>query len=163
MEHYPGEGNKIHKISRLLEIILAGAIAIKASDIHIEPEKERGRLRLRLDGVDLGGRLSESSWAFLDTLTEFHPRGFDRASDNDGILVPEHRIANRISACNARRELQRQLPQGVKAKWFVQTIQGKGYRLRADVRIRGRGEAGLQFHDGQKLAVLYPHDGGAEA
>ncbi|MCX6752541.1 MAG: ATPase, T2SS/T4P/T4SS family [Candidatus Nomurabacteria bacterium] len=45
------EGNKIHKISRLLEIILAGGIAIKASDIHIEPEKERGRLRLRLDGV----------------------------------------------------------------------------------------------------------------
>lgn len=45
------EGNKIHKISRLLEIILGGAIAIKASDIHIEPEKERGRLRLRLDGV----------------------------------------------------------------------------------------------------------------
>jgi type IV pilus assembly protein PilB len=45
------EGNKIHKISRLLEIILAGAIAIKASDIHIEPERDRGRLRLRLDGV----------------------------------------------------------------------------------------------------------------
>src|SRR3990167_3602492 len=45
------EGNKIHKISRLLEVILAGAIAVKASDIHIEPEKERGRLRLRLDGV----------------------------------------------------------------------------------------------------------------
>src|SRR3989344_4480940 len=45
------EGNKIHKISRLLEIILAGAIAIKASDIHIEPEKEKSRLRLRLDGV----------------------------------------------------------------------------------------------------------------
>ncbi|MDO8659378.1 MAG: GspE/PulE family protein [Candidatus Parcubacteria bacterium] len=43
--------NKIHKISRLLEIILAGAIAIKASDIHIEPEKDKGRLRLRLDGV----------------------------------------------------------------------------------------------------------------
>jgi len=45
------EGNQIHKISHLLEIILAGAIAIKASDIHIEPEKDRGRLRLRLDGV----------------------------------------------------------------------------------------------------------------
>ncbi|MFA6353982.1 MAG: GspE/PulE family protein [Candidatus Paceibacterota bacterium] len=43
--------NKIHKISRMLEIILAGAIAIKASDIHIEPEENRGRLRLRLDGV----------------------------------------------------------------------------------------------------------------
>jgi type IV pilus assembly protein PilB len=45
------EENKIHKISRLLEIILAGAITIKASDIHIEPEQDRGRLRLRLDGV----------------------------------------------------------------------------------------------------------------
>lgn len=45
------EENKAHKISRLLEIILAGAIAVKASDIHIEPEKERGRLRLRLDGI----------------------------------------------------------------------------------------------------------------
>ncbi len=44
-------GNKIHKISKLLEVILAGAIAIKASDIHIEPEKERSRLRYRLDGV----------------------------------------------------------------------------------------------------------------
>lgn len=45
------EENKIHKISRILEIILAGAIAIQASDIHIEPEKDRGRLRLRLDGI----------------------------------------------------------------------------------------------------------------
>lgn len=41
----------IHRITRLLEIILAGAISIKASDIHIEPEKDRSRLRLRLDGV----------------------------------------------------------------------------------------------------------------
>ena len=45
------EGNKTHQVSKLLEIILAGAIKIKASDIHIEPEKEQGRLRLRLDGV----------------------------------------------------------------------------------------------------------------
>lgn len=45
------EENKIHKISRILEIILAGAIAIQASDIHIEPEENRGRLRLRLDGI----------------------------------------------------------------------------------------------------------------
>ena len=45
------EGKKIHKISHLLEIILAGAIAIKASDIHIEPEQDRSRLRLRLDGI----------------------------------------------------------------------------------------------------------------
>ncbi len=42
---------QIHKVSRVLEIILAGAIAIKASDIHIEREKNDARLRLRLDGV----------------------------------------------------------------------------------------------------------------
>lgn len=45
------EGNATHKISHILEIILAGAIAIKASDIHIESEQDRGRLRLRLDGI----------------------------------------------------------------------------------------------------------------
>ncbi|MBU0611894.1 GspE/PulE family protein [Patescibacteria group bacterium] len=45
------EGKQAHKISRVLEIILAGAIAIGASDVHIEPEKETSRLRLRLDGV----------------------------------------------------------------------------------------------------------------
>lgn len=45
------QGNQIHKISHILEIILAGAIAIKASDVHIEPEKDRGRVRLRLDGI----------------------------------------------------------------------------------------------------------------
>jgi len=44
-------GKETHKISHMLEIILAGAIAIKASDIHIEAEQERSRLRLRLDGV----------------------------------------------------------------------------------------------------------------
>ncbi len=45
------ESGHTHKITRLLEIILAGAIAIKASDIHIEPEEGQTRLRLRLDGV----------------------------------------------------------------------------------------------------------------
>lgn len=44
-------GDETHKISHILEIILAGAIAIKASDVHIEPEKDNSRLRLRLDGV----------------------------------------------------------------------------------------------------------------
>ncbi len=40
-----------HKVSHILEIILAGAISIDASDIHIEPEEDFVRLRLRLDGV----------------------------------------------------------------------------------------------------------------
>jgi type II secretory ATPase GspE/PulE/Tfp pilus assembly ATPase PilB-like protein len=40
-----------HKTSRLIEIILAGAIAINASDVHMEPEENFVRLRLRIDGV----------------------------------------------------------------------------------------------------------------
>jgi type IV pilus assembly protein PilB len=42
---------KTYKISRMLEIILAGAMALKASDIHIEPEEKFVRIRYRLDGV----------------------------------------------------------------------------------------------------------------
>lgn len=42
---------KSYRISRILEVILAGAIAIEASDIHIEPNEDNVRLRFRLDGV----------------------------------------------------------------------------------------------------------------
>jgi len=37
--------------SKLLTIILAGSIEMKASDIHLEPEKEEIRLRYRIDGL----------------------------------------------------------------------------------------------------------------
>ncbi|MDE1875155.1 MAG: type II/IV secretion system protein [Patescibacteria group bacterium] len=39
------------RISKILEIVLSGALATKASDIHIEPEETYTRLRYRLDGV----------------------------------------------------------------------------------------------------------------
>ena len=42
---------KGYKISRILEIILAGAISTNASDIHLEPEESYIRLRYRLDGM----------------------------------------------------------------------------------------------------------------
>ena len=45
------EKDKTHTTSHILEIILAGAIAINASDIHFEPEENTIRLRFRLDGV----------------------------------------------------------------------------------------------------------------
>jgi type II secretory ATPase GspE/PulE/Tfp pilus assembly ATPase PilB-like protein len=38
-------------ISGVLEVILAGGIVTEASDIHIEPQEEKVRLRYRLDGV----------------------------------------------------------------------------------------------------------------
>ncbi len=42
---------KAYRISRILEVVLAGALSINASDVHIEPEEETVRLRFRLDGV----------------------------------------------------------------------------------------------------------------
>lgn len=43
--------NSARRISETLETIFAGAIALHASDIHIEPEEAGIRLRYRLDGV----------------------------------------------------------------------------------------------------------------
>jgi type IV pilus assembly protein PilB len=42
---------KSYRISRILEIVLAGAISTNASDIHLEPEETYVRLRYRLDGI----------------------------------------------------------------------------------------------------------------
>lgn len=42
---------KSYRVSRILETIIAGAMATEASDVHIEPEEEYIRLRYRLDGV----------------------------------------------------------------------------------------------------------------
>ena len=41
----------VYRISKILEVILAGAFAVGASDIHIEPEDKSVRMRYRLDGV----------------------------------------------------------------------------------------------------------------
>ncbi len=43
--------DKSHTTSHILEIALAGAIAINASDLHFEPEENTVRLRFRLDGI----------------------------------------------------------------------------------------------------------------
>jgi type II secretory ATPase GspE/PulE/Tfp pilus assembly ATPase PilB-like protein len=39
------------QVSRILEEVMAAAFAMRASDIHLEPEENMVRLRLRLDGV----------------------------------------------------------------------------------------------------------------
>jgi type IV pilus assembly protein PilB len=40
-----------YRISKIMEIMLAGSLALGASDIHIEPEETEVRMRFRLDGV----------------------------------------------------------------------------------------------------------------
>jgi type IV pilus assembly protein PilB len=43
--------SNVRRISATLELIFAGALALRASDIHIEPEEHGIRLRYRFDGV----------------------------------------------------------------------------------------------------------------
>lgn len=40
-----------NKISRFFDVVLASAMSLDASDIHIEPEENETRLRFRLDGI----------------------------------------------------------------------------------------------------------------
>jgi type IV pilus assembly protein PilB len=44
-------GKKAYRVSRILETLVAGALSIDASDIHMEPEETYVELRYRLDGV----------------------------------------------------------------------------------------------------------------
>jgi len=41
----------LDRVSRLMDTIIAGAFALRASDIHFEPEEKQTRLRLRIDGI----------------------------------------------------------------------------------------------------------------
>lgn len=41
----------LYKTTRIIELILAGALKFNASDIHIEPEEDKVRLRYRVNGV----------------------------------------------------------------------------------------------------------------
>jgi type IV pilus assembly protein PilB len=45
------QSHALYKTTRMIELIVAGALKFDASDIHIEPEEEKVRLRYRLNGV----------------------------------------------------------------------------------------------------------------
>jgi len=45
------KSKQTHHVSRVLETLIGGGLALGASDIHIEPEEESVRVRVRLDGV----------------------------------------------------------------------------------------------------------------
>lgn len=43
--------NEVYKVTHLIELMVAGALAFDASDIHIEAEEDKVRLRYRLNGI----------------------------------------------------------------------------------------------------------------
>ena len=45
------EGFLAENVTELLDVILFGAIVLNTSDIHIEPQEDEARLRIRLDGI----------------------------------------------------------------------------------------------------------------
>jgi type IV pilus assembly protein PilB len=45
------EMKRAYRITRILEVILAGGLSTSASDVHFEPEEAEVKLRYRLDGV----------------------------------------------------------------------------------------------------------------
>ncbi len=50
------DGTEELSVTQVMQIIFAGGVALSASDIHIEPEEDRLRLRYRIDGIlhDIG-------------------------------------------------------------------------------------------------------------
>ncbi len=45
------ESKGVHRVSKLFEVIMAGAFSLSASDIHLEAQEDGARVRYRLDGV----------------------------------------------------------------------------------------------------------------
>src|SRR3989338_65034 len=64
------------KISEVLEIIIAGALALEASDIHIEPSEKIVTLRFRMDGI-----LQEVAFFTEDIYQFLNSRIKDRSQD----------------------------------------------------------------------------------
>ena len=50
---FKGEIEKVSKenITAFLEVLFGGGVILEASDLHIEPEEEKAKLRIRIDGV----------------------------------------------------------------------------------------------------------------
>lgn len=78
------EKDKTHTTSHILEVVIAGAIAINASDIHFEPEEHIVRLRFRLDGI-----LQE----VMEISPEIHKYVNSRIKLLSGLKITAHSIA----------------------------------------------------------------------
>lgn len=74
------------KTTEVLEIILAGALASEASDVHIEPQEAGARVRFRLDGVlhdisTLPPKLYAQLLSRIKLISELKLNIHDRAQD----------------------------------------------------------------------------------
>lgn len=95
------ENNLTKEITQILEVILVGAINLGASDIHVEPEEKRVKMRLRLDGVlhDLSffePRIYKALLSRIKLLSGIKLNVTDRAQDGRfTILIDKPRTSSR--------------------------------------------------------------------
>ena len=99
-----GKGSSGISTSQVIEIILAGASKMRASDVHIEPaENDTARLRYRIDGLlqdigDLPKHMYELALARIKMLGGMRINVRDRTQDGHFSIVNEpNRIDIRVS------------------------------------------------------------------
>lgn len=96
-----------YPVTELLEIVLVGAINLDASDIHIEPEEERVKIRVRIDGIlqdvlFLDPNVYKSLLSRIKLLSGVKLNIFDRPQDGRfSILLDKLAIEIRVSTLPA--------------------------------------------------------------
>lgn len=94
---------ELKKTSETLEVILAGALATNASDIHIEPQEKNARLRLRLDGMlhdiaELPPKLFALLLSRIKLVSELKLNIHDRAQDGRFTIALDRGTAIEVRA-----------------------------------------------------------------
>lgn len=93
--------------SKVVEIMLAGAFFLEVSDIHIEPEEEKAKLRVRLDGVlqdvlDFDLKIYKALVSRIKLLSELKLNVTNRPQDGRfSILIKDTAIEIRTSSIPA--------------------------------------------------------------
>lgn len=93
--------------SELIEIILGGAMNLRASDIHVEPEEENAKIRIRIDGIlkDIvlfDSKIHEKIVSRIKLLSRVKLNLSDRPQDGRfSIEVPNNEIEIRTSTLPA--------------------------------------------------------------
>ncbi|MFH1894517.1 MAG: ATPase, T2SS/T4P/T4SS family, partial [Patescibacteria group bacterium] len=94
-------------VTDVLEIIFGGAIVLESSDIHLEPEKDRAKLRIRIDGtlqdvIFLDKKIYESMLSRIKLLSELKFNISDRPQNGRfSILLKDTLIEIRSSVIPA--------------------------------------------------------------
>jgi len=97
------EKNLEREITKLLEVILAGSIILDASDLHIEPEREKVKMRFRIDGILheiilFKPKIYENLLSRIKLLSGIKLNITDRAQDGRfTIILEENPIEIRVS------------------------------------------------------------------